>query len=324
MSLKGLEGTQAQAHSLPLRLRARLRLRPLAFLGAWAVVQSGCTARNPAPALVERVPVVGPATGTLIVAGGGQLGPEILARFVELAGGDSARIVIIPTAGEQDTFPRDWSGFEQFRALGVRDLVILHTREPETANRHDFVAPLQRATGVWVPGGRQWRLADAYLGTRTLREMFALLERGGVIGGTSAGASIQPSYMVRGAPEGNHIMMAAGHEDGFAFLRNVAVDQHLLARNRQNDLLAVIESNPSLLGIGIDEGTAILVRGDTAEVIGRSRVAFYNTDDGSGSPYYFLKAGDAFDLGARRTLSGERIRPDSVLLEAAAARRDGR
>lgn len=256
---------------------------------------------------------VGPRAGTLIVAGGGRLGPDIMGRFVELAGGSDARIVIIPTAGEQDTFPDDWNGYAAFRELGVTNLTIVHTRDPQVADGTDFVGPIREATGVWIPGGRQWRLADAYLDTRTLDELRLVLDRGGVIGGTSAGASIQPSYMVRGAPEGNEIMMAQGHEEGFGFLANVAVDQHLLARNRQDDMLEVIRRHPRLLGIGLDEGTAILVRRDLAEIIGRSRVAFYNAADANGAPYYFLEAGDVFDLAARRTATGEPIPASQVV-----------
>jgi cyanophycinase len=112
--------------------------------------------------------------------------------------------------------------------------------------------------------------------------------------------------MVRGAVEGNTIMMAPGYERGFGFLRGAAVDQHLLARGRENDMLEVIARYPELLGIGLDEGTAIHVTGDRAEVIGRSLVAFYNTRDADGEPYYFLGAGDVFDLGARRVISGDR------------------
>jgi cyanophycinase len=250
---------------------------------------------------------VGPPGGALIVAGGGQLGPEIMNRFIDLAGGPEARIVILPGAGEQDTFPADWSGERPFRDAGVRSVTVVHTRDPKVANTPEFVRPLLDATGVWIPGGRQWRLADAYLDTRTLRELFAILERGGVIGGSSAGASIQASYMVRGAVEGNTIMMAPGHERGFGFLRDVAVDQHILARNRENDMLEVVAAHPELLGIGLDEGTAILVRGDEAEVIGRSRAAFYNTADADGAPYYFLRAGDVFDLGGRRVRYGTRL-----------------
>ena len=259
-------------------------------------------------------PVVGPAQGTLVVAGGGRLGPEIMQRFVALAGGADARIVIIPTAGEQDEFPSDWGGYEQLRDAGAREVTVLHTREPDEANRDAFAAPLRTATGVWIPGGRQWRLADAYLGTKVLEELRAVLERGGVIGGTSAGASIQASYMVRGAVEGNTIMMAPGHEEGFGLLRGAAVDQHLLARGRQDDMLEVIAAHPELLGIGLDEGTAIVVRGDTAEVVGRSKAAFYNTNDAGDAPYYFLQPGDVFDLSARRVVSGT---PEPALAPAA-------
>jgi cyanophycinase len=257
---------------------------------------------TPAPAAS-----VGPARGALVLAGGGRLGADIMDRFVALAGGVGAHIVVIPTAGEGDTFAADRGGIEQFRALGVREVTVLHTRDPAVADRADFVEPLRRATGVWMPGGRQWRLADAYLDTRTLHELFALLDRGGVIGGTSAGASIQPSYMVRGAVEGNHIMMAPGHERGFGLLRDVAVDQHLLARNRQDDMLEVVARHPHLLGIGIDEGTALIVQRDLAEVVGRGRVAFYNTRDADGSAYYFLEAGGVFDLARRVVRAGTRI-----------------
>jgi cyanophycinase len=280
----------------PLRWR-----RPAAFLLLLALS---------APAAAQqagKATKVGPPNGALIVAGGGRLGPEIMDRFIDLAGGRAARIVILPGAGERDVFPDDWSGYSPFREAGVRSVTVVHTRDPQVADTEAFVQPLLDATGVWIPGGRQWRLADAYLDTRTLRELFAVLERGGVIGGSSAGASIQASYMVRGAVEGNTIMMAPGHERGFGFLRDVAVDQHILARNRENDMLDVIMKFPELLGIGLDEGTAILVRGDEAEVIGRSKAAFYNTTDADGAPYYFLRAGDVFDLAERRVRYGIRL-----------------
>jgi cyanophycinase len=205
--------------------------------------------------LAAQTIVVGPEKGALVVAGGGRLGADIMERFVALAGGSDARIVVIPTAGEQDEFPADWGGYELLREAGAREVTVLHTREPGVANDEAFVAPLRTATGVWMPGGRQWRLADAYLNTRVLDELRALLARGGVIGGTSAGsagASIQASYMVRGAVEGNTIMMAPGHEEGFALLRGAAVDQHLLARSRQDDLLEVVAAHPELLGFGPD------------------------------------------------------------------------
>ena len=255
----------------------------------------------------------GPAKGALVIAGGGTLGDDVMRRFIELAGGRSARIVIIPGADVRDTFPDNWAGYRVFRDAGVQNVTVLHTRSREVANRLDFVEPLRAATGVWIPGGRQWRLVDAYHDTRTVRELHGVLERGGVIGGTSAGASIQSSYMVRGAVEGNDIMIAPGYEEGFGFLRAAAVDQHLLARNRQDDMLEVIAKHPNLLGVGLDEGTAIVVRGNRAEVVGRSYVAFYNAADKGEQKYYFLKSGDVFDLSTRRTVMGTRLPAQEVV-----------
>jgi cyanophycinase len=255
--------------------------------------------------------VAGPAKGALVIVGGGGMGQAIRQRFMELAGGERARIVVLPGAGTQDTFPPDWSGLRMWRDLGAAEVTVLHTRDPKVADTEEFVEPLRNATAVWIPGGRQWKLTIAYNGTRTLRELHAVLERGGVIGGSSAGASVQSSYMVRGAEEGNDVMMAPGHEEGFGFLRGAAVDQHILARGRQNDLGEVIVAHPELLGIGIDEGTAIVVQGNRAEVIGTSYVAFHNTKDAADMPYYFLKAGDAFDLAQRVTVKGTTMPPEA-------------
>jgi cyanophycinase len=295
-----VHGIRATVSSTPFRLRP-------AVIAGLAIALSAVLPGNGAARQQATTPKIGPRQGALIVAGGGRLGPEIMDRFIDLAGGANARIVIIPTAGEQEEFADDWSGYEPFRSAGVKSVKVLHTRDPKVADTESFAAPLRDATGVWIPGGRQWRLADSYLETRTLRALNAVLERGGVIGGSSAGASIQASYMVRGAVEGNTVMMAEGHERGFGFLRGVAVDQHILVRGRENDMLQVVEKHPDLLGIGLDEGTAILVRGDAAEVIGRSKAAFYNTRDADGEPYYFLEAGDVFDLAARSVRYGTRL-----------------
>ena len=264
-----------------------------------ASLLAGCAGGPRAPAGGPGV-VSGPERGALVIAGGGRLGQDVLGRFIELAGGPDAPIVVIPTAGGDDAYGPDWEGLQVLRAAGARNLSVLHSYDPREANTAAFVEPLRRARGVWIPGGRQWRLADAYLDTRTHRELSAVLARGGVIGGSSAGASIQASYLVRGAPEGNHVVMSPGHEKGFGFLSNSAIDQHLLTRGRENDLLQVIRVHPHLLGIGIDEGTAIVVQGDRFEVVGSSKVAVYpgqSTDGGPG--YFFLSAGDRFDLRTR-------------------------
>jgi cyanophycinase len=265
-----------------------------------ALLAGACATAPASTPVAQLAPASGPANGALVIAGGGHLGPEIWGEFLRLAGGPDAPIVVIPTAAGEARYTQEWRGLDVLRQAGATNLTVLHTDERAVADSEAFVAPLREARGVWFPGGRQWRLADSYLGTRTHRELLALLDRGGVIGGTSAGASIQASLLVRGAPEGNHILLAPGHAEGLGFLRNTAIDQHLLARNRQDDLLQVLAAYPALLGIGIDEGTAIVVRGDVFEVVGTSRVAVYGGEDDDGPGYVLLSPGARYDLRARR------------------------
>ncbi len=243
---------------------------------------------------------VGPANGALVLVGGNLQDPAIVERFLELAGGPEAPIVLIPTAGGAASYDQSWPGADAFRSVGATRLTVLHTTDRDTADTEAFVAPLRRAGGVWFGGGRQWRLADAYLHTQVHEALREVLGRGGVIGGSSAGATILGSYLVRGDTRTNTIMMG-DHEEGFGFLRGVGVDQHLLRRNRQFDLIEVIRARPDLLGIGIDEDTAIVVRGDRFEVIGRGYVAIYDHRRrlDSGGLFYFLAPGDAYDLATR-------------------------
>ncbi len=244
---------------------------------------------------------VGPSNGSLIVIGGAMRDPAILQRFIELAGGVDSPVVIIPTAGGAPHYDQYWSGVRQFREAGLKNITVLHTYDPKVADTEEFVRPLRQARGVFFGGGRQWRLADAYLDTRTHRELMALLERGGVIAGSSAGASIQGSFMARGDTKGNEDIMG-DHTVGLGFLKNVAVDQHLLRRNRQFDMIQLVEAHPELLGIGLDEDTAIVVQGDDVEVIGRSYVAIYDNQRmvGSNGRFYFLAPGDRYDLKTRK------------------------
>ncbi len=248
---------------------------------------------------------IGPERGTLIIAGGGTLGPEIMGRFIELAGGTDSPMVFIPTAEEVDP-PKATAQDNLLTRAGCTHVTILHTRDRKVADSAEFVRPLETARAVWFEGGRQWRLVDSYLNTRTEREIRGVLERGGVVGGTSAGATIQGSYLVRGAREGNTIMMAPGYEAGMGFLKNAAIDQHIITRHRENDLNAVIDRHPGLLGIGIDEGTAIVVQGDRFEVVGKSKVFLHDAGHAAaddGKKYYTLVPGDWFDLQGRRPVA---------------------
>lgn len=267
----------------------------------------------------------GPEHGYLIAAGGSLTDTAVFKKFLELAGGPDAPVVIVSTA-RTDVELTDESFYkyqeERFRGYGFDNFGFLHTRDRDVADSDEFVVPIQKANGVWFLGGRQWRLVDAYSGTKTLDAFYDLLDRGGVIGGSSAGASIQADYLVRGDTKTNTLMMG-DHEEGFGFITNTAIDQHLLAMNRQFDIFEILDEHPGMLGLGLDENTAIVVHGNTFEVVGESYVAVYDgtfyrevrdRDDwghveGEVTPlpegsrkFYLLKAGQKYDLYHRRVL----------------------
>lgn len=282
-----------------------LLLVPLLAASSLAVAQQG-NSSSPTPA------EVGPDSGWLLIVGGGSIDGEIREEFLKLAGGLDAPIVIIPTASGRKEHNESNSGLQGWKAAGATNLTVLHTTDPKVANTGEFAAPIRTARAVWFGGGRQWRLADAYLHTKVHDELWALLERGGVIGGSSAGATIQGSYLARGDSRGNAVMMG-DHEEGMGFLKNTAIDQHLLRRNRQFDLLEIVRAKPELLGIGIDERTAIVVRRDTFRVIGRGYVAIYDARSrleggpgGDGGPFYFLSPGHTFNLKTREAFQTSR------------------
>jgi len=231
------------------------------------------------PFSASAAPEYGPAHGTLLIVGGGPLqGTGIQEKFIELAGGPNAKIIIVPTAGgnrtpggalkvyEEDKVVSGWKN-----ALGVKNVRVLHTADPKVADTAAFAQPIRDATGVWFDGGRQWNLIDSYHGTLTEQEFHRVLQSVGVIGGSSAGATIQGDFLVRGAVAGSEIMMAPEleHQRGFDFLRRSAIDQHINTRKRWDDLNPVIKRYPLLLGIGLSEKTAIIVTGDRFEVMGR-------------------------------------------------------
>lgn len=245
---------------------------------------------------------------------GGEFGKGVIERFVELAGGPDANFVYLPTAASSvrlpsgfiydppnsDTPAANTQAFEQELAkmFGVKHVTVLHTRNRKTANSETFVAPLRKANGVWLGPGNAGRLATAYLDTLTQKEITGVLARGGVVGGNSAGAIIQGSYTLRGRPD-KPLLMAKGHERGFGFLKDVAINPHLTEAKRDAELVNVIDTYPKLLGIGLDEKAALVVQGDRFEVIGEGRVAIYDNQKHGGNWYYWLKPGDSFDLRTR-------------------------
>lgn len=270
--------------------------------------------------------------GYLIAAGGNLTDTAVFRKFLELAGGPDAPVVIITTAATDDEladaqFYADQE--KQWRGYGFTNFSFMHTRNPIEANTEAFVEPLINARGVWFLGGRQWRLVDAYEGTLVLDKLQKLLDRRGVIGGSSAGASILASFLARGDTQTNTAMMG-DHEKGFGFFDNTAIDQHLLAMNRQFDIFEILDAHPGMLGLGLDENTAIVAHDNQFEVIGKSYIAVYDgtfyrevrdNDDWNHSvgeiselpkgshKFYLLKAGQKYDIYSRRVLQ----EGDSVL-----------
>ena len=259
---------------------------------------------------------IGPQKGALVITGG-DFGKGVIELFVALAGGAGANFVYIPTAASSLKLP---SGFiydpsdsdvpalntkefeeELAKSFGVNHITVLHTRNRKTADSKEFVEVLKKADGVWLSSGNAGRIANAYLGTLTQKELEAVLERGGVIGGNSAGAIIQGSYIVRGRPD-KPLLMAKGHERGFGFLKNVTINPHLTEQKRDAELVNVLDKYPKLLGIALDEKAAIVVKGNNFKVIGESRIAIYDNQKHGSNWYYWLKPGDKFDLMTRSVL----------------------
>ncbi len=209
--------------------------------------------------------------GALVICGGGPMPQRVYDRFIELAGGKMASIVVIPTASshaDDDDAPKRY--LEPWHRRGCVNIALIHTRLRQEANQESFCSPLKTADAVWISGGGQSKIADAYVGTQLQKELFDLLKRGGVIGGTSAGAAIMSKTMIAsGNPQ-------AVLKEGLGLLSDVVIDQHFSRRNRLPRLTKVLESHPQFAGIGIDENTAIIVQSGEFEVVGEHQVTVIN------------------------------------------------
>jgi cyanophycinase len=282
-----------------------MRKRFLASLAVLLLVMS-------APRAYQDPPEYGPAKGTLIIVGGGGMeGTGIVEKFIQLAGGPDKKFIIVPTAGGNKNDDGTVRAYEESQIIGawqkrgIKNVRMLHTHDPKVADGEAFVKDLKDADAVWFNGGRQWNIVDSYANTRTFAEFHKVLERGGVIGGSSAGATIQGQYLVRGDTSGPNVVMTEepNHQEGFKFLRRSAIDQHINARNRWDDLIPVIQKHPNLLGIGLSEGTAIVVTADRFEVLGKWKVAVHDNTrlyQPWEKPYYVLSLGDVYNMKTRK------------------------
>jgi cyanophycinase len=295
---------------------------------------------DPAEHLQHADPQVFPTPGPVMIIGGAEdkfRNKVILSRFVELAGGTDAHIVVISTAsslGDQAT--------ELYRLLfndmGVSRITGLRPVTRQEANDEDFTEVLSDATGVFLTGGNQLRLSSVVAGTVLGRAIIGANRRGAVVAGTSAGASAASTHMMAfgssgETPKNRMAQMAAG----LGLLQNVIIDQHFEQRTRIGRLIAVVAQSPSLLGIGVDEDTAAIVYADqTMEVIGRGVVTIVDGSDMvtnsylakgykpmlvSGVVLHSLPTGARFDMAARALLPNVDMLSERRALSKAAASR---
>ena len=270
-------------------------------------------------------------TGPLMVIGGAEDktgARQVLARFAKLAGGPGAKVAVIATAsslGEEiiDAYR------EAFGKLGVTDVVAPRPRTRADAEDPHQVAQLHDVTGIFMTGGNQSTLSAVLAGTTFGTAIKMAHIRGVVVGGTSAGASVQSEHMVAFGPPGTTPKMrGAQMSAGLGLLPGLVIDQHFDQRNRYGRLLTLVSHAPHLLGMGVDEDTAAIVtQGHLLEVIGRGAVSLFdgrtatsNIDTAAGSApilvsgmvVHSLPAGARFDLATRLLLPGVGGRPDDL------------
>ncbi|HEX9252974.1 MAG TPA: cyanophycinase [Ignavibacteriaceae bacterium] len=259
--------------------------------------------------------------GKLLIVGGAQT-HEIEKKFVELAGGPDARIIIIPNAGSE---PKKYSEIEQktFNELGAKADYILFTRE--TADDEANLKKIDWANAVFFTGGDQSDLTRDMLGTKLLQKVFDIYNNGGTVGGTSAGAAVMSEVMITGNEllhndsTGSFITIEKNNietKQGFGFLKTVIIDQHFLKRKRHNRTISALIEHPNLLGVAIDESTSIIVYPDeTFEVFGSNQVLVYDPtsatnirEDFKGNlginnmKLHVLINGDKFDLKSKEVI----------------------
>ena len=261
--------------------------------------------------------------GHLFIIGGGERSESMMKEFISLAAAHgSGKIIVFPMASSVplEVGPEQAQQFLDWGAASAESHILnrAEAKDTESARLLDGIG------GVFFSGGDQSRLADVLLGTPLLDAIKKLYEEGGVVGGTSAGAAVMSAVMITGdekRPPGEDRAFETIEADniitapGFGFVQDMIVDQHFIRRRRLNRLISLVLEYPKLLGVGIDEGTAILVSPDrTFKVVGESQVLIFDAADArirrrndfrvsaEGLNFFVLFAGDVFDLERRKVV----------------------
>ncbi|MFM1968936.1 MAG: hypothetical protein RL152_313, partial [Bacteroidota bacterium] len=204
-----------------------------------------------------------PYKGKLIIIGGGDILDTMYNLFAKEIGGKDQPIVYIPTATDDEPWIQAGQHLVKFTSRGFTNLTTVHTRDKQKANDPVFIDRIRKAKGVFIGGGDQANIAASFLGTDVHKELIALLNRGGIIMGTSAGATIMGEVMITGWEQRKAPHVQHQYPAGLAFMKNTSIDQHVLVRNRQFDLIPMMETNSNLLGMALDEATAAYVQRDS-------------------------------------------------------------
>ena len=247
--------------------------------------------------------------GTMLLGGGcfeDGSAPMLRKKMAELAG-KGARLVIIPTADPSLEPPQssiaEYSKEAKalFSAVGFGDIAVLHTRDRKIAESDEFVLPLRTANAVWIPGGASDLLEHTYGNTKVLSELRALLGRGGMVAGDSAGAYVLAQF---GVSRQRSTMQIGMTEGGLSLLPNIFVLVHanVMREVTKNisDIASFASGHPELLGISIDENTAIVIRaGRITEVVGSGSVSLVDGRKGKNGTWVQLSHAQQYDLNTR-------------------------
>lgn len=262
------------------------------LLAGWLFVSCSavCVGQSPAN-LLGLPPKAISNQGSLVICGGKPDDP-IFDEFVKLAGGRNARIVLVPSAYPYDGPEHLARAFGGWRSYGLESFTFLDAESRVEADAKEFCEPLERATGVWFSGGDQARLMRLYGGTKAETAFRKVFERGGTIGGTSAGAAVMSRVMIADGSRHEAVL-----DRGLGFVTRAVVDQHFSERGRFGRLFRVLDEYPELVGIGIDEPAALVVQGNSMRVIGEGRVSICLPQDSAATiVVHRLKPNEQADL----------------------------
>jgi cyanophycinase len=220
---------------------------------------------------------------------------QILEKFVRIAGGDDARILVIPTASRlNETGPNYMKLFEE---LGARSRCIPVERR-EDCFGDEILDVLKRTTGIFITGGNQLRLSTILGGTPVAQALWRMNAEGIPLAGTSAGAAIMTEHMIAGgrsgpSPRESGVELAPG----LGLTNRVIIDQHFSQRGRMGRLLAALSFNPFVCGLGLDENTAAFIGPDgDAEIVGRGTVTVIDPSGLSHSSMSYVRKAEAVSM----------------------------